>query len=320
MFPNTLFDPRFPRIRNFLNPLNLLTTMAFVVDFDGTVTTKDTIYELGKYASIIQRERDRGDFEFSWEEIVSAYGTDYRAYVEAYVPCESERTSYAQEVEFLRGLSHVDARSRQRVEDLGLFAGVGDLVLRDATSPFTRSTKPVGIRRGFKEFVAAAKQAGIAVAVVSVNWSTAFIQAAIQDLDIEVIANRVTEDGKILGPPGILEDGRVISTSHDKRMALESITAGRLDTPRRSLLYVGDSLTDLECLCSCPGVVMAEESNSSLLRALSRVGKRVGPIGESGAWDKDNASLHWARDFLELLDSSLVQSLLLHEKAASTSV
>lgn len=287
--------------------------MAVVLDFDGTITTQDTIDTLAGYACFIQSHRSKVDLAPIWNAIVEAYMNDYQEYVQAYNPPEAKRLTLAEEIEFLRGLESVDSTSRRRVEDSGLFVGVPGWILH--TPPVAQS---IHLRAGFHKFVDQLIFLGLKVVVLSVNWSTGFVAGVIGNPKIEIIANEIMDDGKITGPPGILEENKVLATCYDKHRALRSLMLrlgqeGDGHSAYRRLLYVGDSTTDLECLLAGCGVVMNDGPNSSVLKTLSRVGVPVFPVHkyrDTTTESDETTMLYSAKDFQEILDSGLIDRFM----------
>jgi hypothetical protein len=97
--------------------------------------------------------------------------------------------------------------------------------------------------------------------------------------------------------------GGVLDTAGDKLRAMRTVVDGG---ERRRVVYFGDSTTDLACLVEADlGVVMADDGESKLLRALRRIGFEVPHVGEC----KDGSKLGWARDFDEVLESKVMDRI-----------
>ena len=168
------------------------------------------------------------------------------------------------------------------------------------------------IRKGFGEFVQRmGKERGWDVAVVSVNWSGEFIRGVVgvgceedaQGVVETVVSNSIAwPGGRIQGPSELGTEPLV--TAGDKLRAMESLTA-RLGEEK--VVYLGDSTTDLACLVAADlGVVMADDAESKLLRALKRIGFDVSHVSEP--WE-DGRRLVWARDYDEVLQSGVMESI-----------
>ncbi|KAJ3472784.1 hypothetical protein NLG97_g10721 [Lecanicillium saksenae] len=73
--------------------LRVLSKMHLIFDFDGTITTKDTINHLAS-AGIAAQKLSRGaNLQPAWDSLVQAYLADYDAYRVRYAPKEADRTS-----------------------------------------------------------------------------------------------------------------------------------------------------------------------------------------------------------------------------------
>ncbi|KAK2591325.1 hypothetical protein QQS21_010978 [Conoideocrella luteorostrata] len=274
--------------------------MRLVFDFDGTITQKDTIEELAQSAINRKRQQSEHNLQPAWDHAVKQYIQDYESYKLNYTPSELERGSIEEEKQFLAGLKPVEEASLTRVSDSGLFAGLKreDLVQMGVEGV---SSGRIKLTDGFEELLEAAKQKGADVNVVSVNWSSAFVQGVLHGRGIaDIVANNISEDGQIYGPSPSTSR---LTTASDKMDALCG-TGGR----DRQVLYFGDSTTDITCLLQFNGVVLAKEKEkSSLLKTLARIGVDVPHVGNihSHATKK----LFWARDFREVLRSGIADML-----------
>jgi hypothetical protein len=100
-------------------PINL------ILDWDGTVTAKDTMFAYGKVADIrdarLNREQN-GTTMF--EGFGKAWMVDYSKHEQMYCPKAQERKEVAEESAWLKSLASVETSSAERVESSGFFAGV----------------------------------------------------------------------------------------------------------------------------------------------------------------------------------------------------
>lgn len=252
-----------------------------ILDWDGTLTTRDTLEHLGK----LPRARDARlqaasvdhlvapvSTEMPWADLVEAYMVDYRAH-EAKFPAT---TSDPQDlVPYLRSLQSVEYASVKRTQDANFFYRV----TTEDIITVVRSVLDSGslqLRSGwdglFRLFLPSASPSPTwstpKISIVSVNWSETFIRwslfLASQRLphlddgqkrrlgdminDMRIHANEIHG---LNSPHG--SSGRLIGnlrTSKDKLWAMEGIVAmtekNREDKP--VVVYVGDSSTDYECL------------------------------------------------------------------------
>lgn len=277
--------------------------MDIILDFDGTITTHDTIHTLANYAI----SKNGGSTE--WDDIVKAYTLDHEEFHARYSPGAADRTTAEEELTFLNCLRGVEQASLGRVQNSGLFRAISP----DDLSRFGESAVKTGIvriRPGFREL--RARLSGH-LAVVSVNWSADFIRGCCGSGGdgLEVFANAIEfPSGQLVCPvPG--GEG-VLLTARDKFVTLQTV-ARRWGRKPGELVYVGDSTTDLECLLACKGIVMAEDVTKGLVETLRRLGFEVRHVADC----KPDFRIAWARDFKEILDSGILGSTVASEAEKS---
>ncbi|KAI1344624.1 hypothetical protein F5Y15DRAFT_367189 [Xylariaceae sp. FL0016] len=309
--------------------------MSIFLDFDGTITTADTVSELAAFALRHQRVRraeggadgdddddddsgeGRGDLKARWDDVVRQYLEDLKAHSTSYVPRAEERLTPELEVAYLRAGKDVEMRSLERIGACGIFRGIDGEQFQEAGREVVREGR-VRLRKGFGEFVKKRLDKGWRIYVISVNWSARFIEGAcgFGDGKVEVIANEVDGDGTINGPEilnpktrlprresdeerGRDKTHRNLTNSRDKLDVMEAIIK-RDGLSHEPTLYFGDSTTDLECLFKATtGVIIADDVDSSLLQTARRLGEVFPRVHEPEA----RAGLHWAADFDEVLKS-----------------
>lgn len=291
-----------------------------VLDFDGTITTKDTIEDLAQ-AALAWRRTDEGgctDLSDAWQQVKEAYVHDLAHYAEKATP-EEQRVSWPAESAYLDGLAAVEERSLARVKESGIFRGIadgGDLLFEAGRQAVANGS--VGYKDGFEALMKAVVDKGVSVYVLSVNWSASWIRGVLAPLDqhVTVIANEIDPDGDIYATPDALpgqqcsgEGGRprrTLSTARDKLAALTYL--GQKTEHDLHGSYVGDSATDLACLEARGGLVMApgRDGGGRLLDALRRIGAEVPrlsqPLQDRVCNDRD-AKICWVGDFDEMLRS-----------------
>ncbi|KAI3332260.1 hypothetical protein HD806DRAFT_519035 [Xylariaceae sp. AK1471] len=310
--------------------------MSIFLDFDGTITTKDTVTHLANFALRFQSERrlrneaqdvalpetptregEKGDLSSRWDDVVHAYISDHKSHVSSYAPCASDRQCVEDEIAFLRSQKHVETTSLGRINECALFRGISQDAFREAGCELVRDGT-VRLRPGFADFVRAALAKGWHVYVVSVNWSAAFIEGAcgFAEGEVNVFANEVREsDGTVLGPGVLVGDemlldgrddserertGRNLTNSCDKRDVVRAVIRKHA-THGKPFFYFGDSTTDMECLLEATrGVVIADDKESALIQTLERIGKRVPHVQDAEA----NEQLVWASNFQEVMKGS----------------
>ncbi|WYZ34396.1 hypothetical protein EsH8_I_000672 [Colletotrichum jinshuiense] len=172
--------------------------LNLVLDFDGTITTKDTIGTLAEIG--LQFQQQRGvDLSSTWQQILADYSRDHSDHVATYKPIANERLSLTEELAFLRGLKRVELRSVQRMEESGIFRNISREHLVEAGDA-ARRNGIVELRDGFTELMDTARQEGWSVSVVSINWSRSFIKGVLSSYSFDVVANEIEIDGSISGP------------------------------------------------------------------------------------------------------------------------
>ncbi|EJT81991.1 hypothetical protein GGTG_01965 [Gaeumannomyces tritici R3-111a-1] len=267
--------------------------MDIVLDFDGTITAKDTIACLGAFAVSRQQQSQQSQQQ-------QHHYDDHGGH-----PTTTTTTEH-----------HQDSTSTSTSTS------------RQATWDWIVSSDAAGNGGG-----------GATVAVLSVNWSAAFIRGVVSMCDgpgggrdgaaavvSEVISNDIMADGSIGGPLVRGPEGEggggdrhaALTTSADKLRAFLDRRDSRGGSGARTTVYFGDSTTDLECLLEASaGVVMADEGgaegSSALLRCLSRLGFHVPHVSEAAAAAAAAGlpppRLAWARDFCEVMDSGHLAKL-----------
>ncbi|RFU73065.1 had-like domain [Trichoderma arundinaceum] len=268
--------------------------MNLVFDFDGTITVKDTIFQLAQAAIAFQSKHSGKQLQAAWDDIVKAYGDDHKSFANQYTPPEDERRSPEEELLYLSSLRDTEHASLDRVDKSGLFSGLTKQDLfqmgRDQVC-----SGAITIRDGFIEMIELARQNGWQVGVLSVNWSREFIEGVLHPHSVPIITNQIAPDGKIQGPDDF-NDGARLTTSRDKANSLNQLISkqGHSSTPT---IYFGDSTTDMECLLTHRGIVISADAKSSLMQTLERVGVPVPHVGSP----QDGANIFWARDFQEIL-------------------
>lgn len=284
--------------------------MSIFLDFDGTITVKDTVGELANFA--LRVRADEGvDLKKEWDGVVSAYVDDHSAHVDGYEPGPHARCLPEHEIEFLRQMKTVETRSLGRINECRLFRGISPAAFREAGRDLVRKGT-VRLRPGFRRFVEQRRREGWKILVLSVNWSSAFIEGACGELEgVKVIANDVREDGSIAGPPvlnppesaGSNGEPRNLTNSCDKLDAMKAVLAAEGLTGKPSV-YFGDSTTDLECLLAADlGFVIADKKDSSLLETLRRIGKEVPHVR-----DHTTSKLMWTENYEDIPDDKFILS------------
>jgi 2-hydroxy-3-keto-5-methylthiopentenyl-1-phosphate phosphatase len=286
----------------------------FILDFDGTITTKDTISVVAKSA-ISFHLRNGKDMTATWEGIVKDYGRDYEAFVGEFRPVKEARKTVDEEVAFYRALRSVEERSFERVGRRGLFAGIGEVDWERFGEEAVRNGD-VTIRRGSAEFIRNIGERGAKWGVVSVNFSRAFVRGVLGTIDsdikkVDLRANEPDENGILKGP--MLQDGNdgeLMTTSDAKLSAMKELLTSLGGSKANEVVYIGDSGTDIECLLEdgVTGIIISDDGNSSLLQTMKRIGVGISPIDKNYQKEKEaKGVVYLMRDFSEIIRSSFLR-------------
>jgi 2-hydroxy-3-keto-5-methylthiopentenyl-1-phosphate phosphatase len=286
---------------------------AFILDFDGTITTKDTISTLAKFG--LSKQAGKGiDLSKVWEEVVKKYGQDYQNHNKKYKPLKEDRDTATREFDYYRSLKDVETISFGRVSESGVFRGISTFDWETFGSEAIEKGEVV-VRAGFKEFLERIKKQKDLVGVVSVNFSRHFIRGVLQASagpqlsQIEVVSNHPDENGVLLGPRS--QDGGfgpIMVTSDAKLASMRGLLhsfrgGGGKGREFSRVIYIGDSGTDIECLTedNVIGIIISEDGESLLVQIMKRLGVELLHIGQCQASQGGFAC--WARDFGEIVES-----------------
>jgi hypothetical protein len=309
-------------------PINL------VLDWDGTITTKDTMFAYGKVADIRDARLGKNPTgTATFQGFGKAWMDDYTAHEKSYTPKAEDRRDPSQESAWLKSLSVVETSSAERVESSGFFAGVTLQDVSDAAKVLLESGE-VSLRAGWEDVFSRAfkncisqshhdrENLGFGVSILSVNWSESFIRRSLMTAasrsssacgnelkdslseDIKIVANEISGLERPGGSSGFLTDPdhAIVRTSFDKLQNFRP-----LDDSHN--IYVGDSATDFDCLLAADlGICIRDaqmgSSAKTLADTLSRVGYNIRHVGEIESWQGVNSgsNLLWASDFKEVLN------------------
>lgn len=286
---------------------------AFILDFDGTITTKDTISTLFNFALSTRASKGQ-DLSPVRDEILAKYSEDYSKHVKDYSPAKEQRNTIAKEIGYYRSLRDVENRSFERVSRSGLFKGITDNEWEGLGRDAVKKGEVV-VREGFGDFVKKVKMLGGIWGVVSVNFSNHFIRGVLscvgsETSTVEVLANHPDENGILWGLEN--EEGKyesAIATSDAKLASVKRLLSSWRNGPVghfSEVVYIGDSGTDIECLAEegTTGIVMAEDSNNNLMETLQRVGVKVKHVDIYR--EGQTSEVYWARDFREIVGNSFL--------------
>jgi phosphoserine phosphatase len=274
-------------------PISPRGPVHWVLDWDGTLTKKDTLDALVNIAA-----STKPNFPTSghWKSVVDAYLSDYTTTLEKLAPNGSLPTTLQDESRLLRDLEDVEQRSLDRVFDAKIFEGVTKEHIEVGAQKAMKSGDVV-LRPGVPEFLQHMNARGDEVHILSVNWSRHFIHSCLTASNIcvdpsQIFANEVDTTGRI--------DGEIIS-SGDKLQHLVRLR----ESNSAPVVYIGDSWPDIECLLAADvGVCIRDEpmggSQRKLAEALERLGVECARLKELEGRNGNGKGVVWARDFVEV--------------------
>ncbi|OBT98708.2 hypothetical protein VE01_03426 [Pseudogymnoascus verrucosus] len=290
-----------------------------VLDFDGTITTEDTIEALAQSAIALQNpslphsQLSQTPAAEAWNNCKSQYLADLSAHYEK----ENQEPSDGGVVTGLGGLEReqgsldalrdVEWASVKRVGQSGIFKGLSKESLREkgraatAGDPQDGNDLAVVVREGFPEFVTWIGQIGGQWGIVSVNWSRMWVRGVL-DVALEErwvpsqidLCNLTTNDinpltGMILGwrLDRLSAKRTHLLTTADKLLAQHKMMFYGFDigvsSPEPLTIYIGDSPTDLSPLLHADiGIIMNSPSSTpgALGALIDKCGYRVLPVSE----------------------------------------
>ncbi|KAF2454772.1 hypothetical protein BDY21DRAFT_272177, partial [Lineolata rhizophorae] len=237
-----------------------------ILDWDGTLTKKDTLHLIGTIGTNALRSRgiditrfhpQQDPDEPPWNTFGRLYMSDYAALQSQYKPTPEERRSVADEAAWLAALEPVELASMRRVEESGFLKGVmAEDVRREARRAVENGE--VQLRREWERVFL---EADLRTSVLR-KGEKGILAKAIQDCRID--ANEIEGLDDPQGASGKLSKSGAlgIRTSRDKLRLLrcEQGVKNNLRRETNLVVYVGDSATDLECLLAADyGICMHDE-------------------------------------------------------------
>jgi hypothetical protein len=290
-------------------PFNKASPIHWILDWDGTVTRKDTLDTLVSISAAIKPDFPTQDH---WNNVSKAYMDDYTATLAQIAPEDKLPTTVSGEKRLLAQMKPVEQRSLSRVSSSGIFAGLTREVI-EAGARQAIDSRATELRNGFPELFKHIHddRENDGFVLLSVNWSRHFIQSCLGASGIHgvptysVFSNELDkvdsgEQSTGVIVPATNNGGSLIMSSGDKLEQME-----RMQEFRGQKVYVGDSWTDIECLLAANlGICIRDDpmgsSQKKLAEALTRLGvscPRLKDYREADEW-----GVVWARDFAEIQD------------------
>lgn len=204
-----------------------------VLDFDETITSKDTISILSSIAYA-----KKTAFKPKWPYFSESYMNDYTKVKKDFGPI----STLGDQKKFFDELRAVEHASIGRIENSGLFKGLSQADLAG-------KARSVPLRDGWQNFFSRLKSRKIPIVILSINWSAFFISQVIQDTHVAIYANEFELDsqgqttGRIIG-------GYLTGNDKQKRVS-QIIEEYRTHIGSKKVAYFGDSLSDLIAMLDC---------------------------------------------------------------------
>jgi len=231
---------------------------AIVMDWDDTITNKDTIQLVAEAAYLTTP-----NFPKQWSHFSDMYFSNFKAYTEKFGP----RNTIKDEFEFQKGLKQVELSSVREYVKLGLFKGVPVKTLEDQTAK-------VEIKPNFFEVFKRLYDKKIPVIVLSCNWTSVIMAKVFKDQgyqqneNFQIVTNEFKHEDQTL--TGQVEDFVSIRTGVDKVEQVRKILQNlRNNQIQENIYYIGDSSTDILPMLEVNyGIIIG---NGSALKTLERL-------------------------------------------------
>ncbi|OBT48684.1 hypothetical protein VE00_00772 [Pseudogymnoascus sp. WSF 3629] len=292
-------------------------SLQVIFDFDGTITTKDTIEPLVQsvislqHPSLSPSELSQTPQAEAWGNCKSQYLADLSAHYEKEKQEPSDGvlltgpSALERKQRSLDALKDVERASVERLGESGIFKGVLRKPLREkgtaatVDDPQGGNDRTVVVREGFPEFVRWIERVARGEwGVVSVNWSWDWIRGVLDAYvgniggfnGLPVMSNDISgSTGMIQGYPlhhPSYSTRTHLLTTADKLLAqnimLYNFDLG-VESPPTLTVYIGDSPTDLSPLLHADiGIITNPPSSTpgALSVLIDKCGYKVLPVSE----------------------------------------
>lgn len=183
-----------------------------ILDFDGTITTQDTIALLTEVACdiVARKGQERLNHQNLWNSCVAKYRSALENHPDIQ-PFKEKRTTIEQEISYQRAILAIEQESVSRCGEIGLFKGVSVKAWREAGYRVCQDSR-LKIMPGFRTMVEKVQSLGGGTGrwgVVSVNWCRDFLKGVLgfalggdtKSEWVPVLSNEIVEQtGFIVGP------------------------------------------------------------------------------------------------------------------------
>lgn len=288
--------------------------IQWILDWDGTMTQKDTLDALVKISAA---ENAASPITDHWQRVSQAYMDDYAATWKKLVPGGVLPATIREEKLLLSQLKEVEQRSLDRVHSSAIFTGLTPKAIETGASKAIQ-TGQVQLRNGFSSFYHhICSRDDHSLAILSVNWSRHFIHSCLNASGISLAPHAIVSnelDGISAAEPS---SGRIVAASpdnHDHDPILSSSDKlhrfEHMQLVNRPKIYIGDSCTDMECLLAADlGICIRDNPMSTSQITLAQTLQRLGlPCPRLRDWKQDSPhntaptnTIVYIQDFTELL-------------------
>ena len=229
-----------------------------ITDFDETISERDTISTL-VHAAADNRAHEKEEFLAAWQEMVQWFLTRYHRVCDAW---QDHRHSL---VDYLKSFEELETASIQRVMAKGFLEGLTKEGLRTVG-------RTVPKKAGVDRVLSRLRRDGVAVEILSANWSEALIEGATEGICDQIITNSLMYD--VAGR----STGRIYLHVVSARDKLRKFREHKKNPPNPNevgdggvtrTLYIGDSISDfLAILDADLGVLIGQ--NPTAMQTIER--------------------------------------------------
>lgn len=236
-------------------PINPLPPLI-LIDFDQTITKKDTIGLLGEFGVA------QTNIPNPWSYFVDSYLEDYRKHRD-HLPDLPKDASFRAFTQQLDSYKTVEKASLARVSKHKVFKGI-------SRTAFTEEGKRLRESILQPHVISVLKKYKEDIRIISLNWSKDWILGFIQELELrreQIYSNDLKFTAENISTGEIVPH---ILTASDKQQIITSSVV----KPNQKVIYIGDSLGDIEALVSSDiGIIIGRDT--SLLQPLQKYGYKV---------------------------------------------
>ncbi|KAI9204000.1 uncharacterized protein BJ171DRAFT_582377 [Polychytrium aggregatum] len=267
--------------------------LVLVLDYDETVTSRDTLALLARWARAdslaIPPEAVSNHPDLSgWHAVVDAYLADL-AGCKARQQQQQHFGTHVTLDDYIGATREVDQRSILRVSASRVLAGINRSLIRSKVECLAASTRDRSgadgdsdgdgrhsfVQPGFSSFVQAFdRHFPESIYVLSLNWSKDLIQATLSQCGISVASDRILSNdleftSPLEGPASQISTGTIVGDIHngvDKARKLKELIAAKgLGT---TVVYIGDSAflglssSDLPCAIAADIGILIRRSSA----------------------------------------------------------